>query len=391
MDWRLVPSVVRAVGVATAALVTLLAGGILAPASAQTAPPPGAPVVTSQRVTVNNQPRTRVTFVWTYDMNTFPDSVFAFQATLQGLTVGPITLTNTTRTGNTLTATFDTAPVDGQITANVQIIAFNFLGLSPPSSPTVAILGAANPNQSPGIPVLNQPTVQGNTVTLSWTAPLVGGAPEGYEIVASVQATGQGLVLPLGNQTSVVVPNVPTGNFIVQIRAKNAFGTGELSEPRLVVVGVLLGTGDLQATLSWDSAADMDLHILEPNGAHVFYGSRTGVTARLDRDDTDGLGPENIFVDSGRGASGVYRIYLVHYGRAVPTVSTIAIRINAGRPNERSAFFTRRTSAANPSGGFNVAEVDLVNGTINELTGTRAADSRFNTFGASAKAPGSQE
>ena len=40
-------------------------------------------------------------------------------------------------------------------------------------------------------------------------------------------------------------------------------------------------------------------------------------TARLDRDDTDGFGPENIFVGQGASLPGIYRVYLVHFGRSV--------------------------------------------------------------------------
>jgi hypothetical protein len=217
--------------------------------------------------------------------------------------------------------------------------------------------------------------VQGSTVTLDWIP--ADNLADAFEIEAEIQATNTKISLPVGNQTHLSVPNVPNGNFIVRIRAKNGFGVSEFSASRLVIVGVVLGAGDMQATLSWNSNADIDLHVIEPNGTHVYFASRTGVTARLDRDDTDGFGPENIFVGQGGAASGVYQIFIVHFSRTVNTTSTISIRLNAGTPNERVAFFTRSTSSGSPGTGFNVANVDIRNGTIVEVGGTRAAVEAF--------------
>jgi hypothetical protein len=52
----------------------------------------------------------------------------------------------------------------------------------------------------------------------------------------------------------------------------------------------------LSFTLSWDGAtSDVDLHVYEPSGKHIFYGSPEGDDGYLDRDDTDGFGPEHYF------------------------------------------------------------------------------------------------
>ena len=127
----------------------------------------------------------------------------------------------------------------------------------------------------------------------------------------SVASSGPARVLELqrtvGNQTTLSVPNVPFGNYIVRVRGRNALGVGQFSNAIIVVVGVVLGTGDLQVTLTWNTTVDMDLHVIEPNGAHVYYASRNGVTARLDVDDTNGFGPENIFVGAAGAQAGTYQ------------------------------------------------------------------------------------
>ena len=152
---------------------------------------------------------------------------------------------------------------------------------------------------------------------------------------------------------------------------------GKWSRPK-VEVGVLpahaqgspmLGTGDLQVTLTWDLGdSDVDLHLIEPDTTHVYFGNPAGTTAELDVDDVDGFGPENIFVAPGDAAAGTYRIY-VHYwsdhGNG-PTTATIRVRVFDGTPQEQVGVFTRPLT----TGQFvNVAEVTFPAGTIVETFG----------------------
>ena len=138
-----------------------------------------------------------------------------------------------------------------------------------------------------------------------------------------------------------------------------------------------LGTGALQVTLRWDTTVDMDLHVIEPNGTHVFYNAPNGTTARLDVDDRDGFGPENIFVSAGQAAAGVYQIYLVQYSEGdVATRATISVTLDSGTPAAQTFTFSRTTTTGNPAAGFNVANVNVLTRQVVETTGTRVADER---------------
>ena len=91
----------------------------------------------------------------------------------------------------------------------------------------------------------------------------------------------------------------------------------------------------MQVTLTGNSTADIDLHVIEPDGTHVYFASDTGVTTRLDVDDIDGFGPENIFVNTGGAAAGTYQIFIVHFSGDVPTTSTIAVTMWANTATHR--------------------------------------------------------
>ncbi|RUL82780.1 YfaP family protein [Tautonia sociabilis] len=115
------------------------------------------------------------------------------------------------------------------------------------------------------------------------------------------------------------------------------FGLARFGEGLETIRGVEVKVGDPQFTLIWDTAADIDLHVIEPGGSHIYWADRQGDEGgELDVDDTDGLGPENIYwLDpdadegtkvKGQGPPGVYRWYVLYYappggfgGRAVPT------------------------------------------------------------------------
>ncbi len=76
--------------------------------------------------------------------------------------------------------------------------------------------------------------------------------------------------------------------------------------------GQILGTGDVQVTLVWDTAPDVDLHVIDPDGEEIWFdhtGSRSG--GLLDVDDTMFDGPENVFWPVGGAPRGKYRVDVV--------------------------------------------------------------------------------
>ena len=168
-------------------------------------------------------------------------------------------------------------------------------------------------------------------------------------------------------QTLVELILTVAESFTGQVAASR--GGGPVGLYRALPLTSSLGTGALRATLTWDTTADIDLHMIEPNGAHVYFASPAGSTAALDVDDTSGFGPENIFVAAGRAAVGIYQVYINYYGGASPTTSTITITVNAGTPQVRSMTFTRTTTSSSPT--VNVATINVATGEIVGIASAR--------------------
>lgn len=99
----------------------------------------------------------------------------------------------------------------------------------------------------------------------------------------------------------------------------------------------------LRVVLSWDSdGSDLDLHVVSPDGQHVFYGARRAANGgALDVDVTTGYGPE-IFA-SPAPPKGIYHVYVNYYGsgerKDVITVAQVAIISNENTPNEKQQVY----------------------------------------------------
>ena len=97
----------------------------------------------------------------------------------------------------------------------------------------------------------------------------------------------------------------------------------------------------LRVVLSWDSpGTDLDLHVVSPDGEHVFYGNRVAKNGgALDVDVTTGFGPE-IFANP-VPPKGVYHVFVNYYGSGLDnggkdlTVAQVAIVTQEGTLSEK--------------------------------------------------------
>ena len=94
-------------------------------------------------------------------------------------------------------------------------------------------------SQAPGAP--GRPAVlgSGNFVSLSWPAPVSGGAPTSYTIHGRLSPGGPVVAsLPLGEVLSTDL-TVPSGTYVVSAQASNAFGVGPESAAQVLTVPVI--------------------------------------------------------------------------------------------------------------------------------------------------------
>jgi hypothetical protein len=122
---------------------------------------------------------------------------------------------------------------------------------------------------------------------------------------------------PLGTYT--LKPN-KTIEFTNRVPASTVDGVTQQGRPPCWGASTTsVGTGDVQITLTWQANADIDLHVVDPNGDEVYYENpRVPSGGELDRDNECSnfiMGqPENIYWPSGQAPSGTYKISVVYYG-----------------------------------------------------------------------------
>lgn len=220
-----------------------------------------------------------------------------------------------------------------------------------------------------GTPFMRGVSVDKDTVIMVWDPPP--GGVQYYEIEGTVVGTGQVVTVNVGAVTGLPLFNVLPNTYMVRVRGVNVNGAGPWSNSQTFRVGMDTPMGGLQVSLSWNTISDMDLHLIEPNGTHVYHRNMVGASARLDFDDRDGFGPENITVPEDFKQSGVYRIYIVHNAGDVETTSTVAITTSSKVTGAaKTLIINRRTRFAQPGTAVLVAAVNLQTGEIVEMQGT---------------------
>jgi hypothetical protein len=114
---------------------------------------------------------------------------------------------------------------------------------------------------------------------------------------------------------------VPESKSETQITGDIIAALGSLYTPyQLVEPGVIT------VSLTWGSAPDIDLHVYEPNGTHVYWINMQGISGSLDRDDRSHNGPEHYHVPSCDTLErGLYEIALDYFKGDYPEIATVQI------------------------------------------------------------------
>lgn len=132
--------------------------------------------------------------------------------------------------------------------------------------------------------------------------------------------------------------------------------TGDVSASQsLDVTSVVVGTGELQVSVSWDTASDVDLYLVEPDGTTIYYGddiSASGGTLDLDSNLAcfiDGINNENITYENSTPPTGEYTVmldYFLNCDVPGPTKYVVTVRSAAGTETFRGIFLPENVDQA---------------------------------------------
>jgi hypothetical protein len=179
-------------------------------------------------------------------------------------------------------------------------------------------------------------------------------------VIVSVQGASDywELTLPAGVSASDVVLGVAPQATAGTIRVRYAVGTGgtigAYASQSLRVYRV--GNGDVQISVSWTGASDVDLHVIDPNGEEVYFGNLTSASGgTLDLDSNaacsiDNVNNENIVWPVGGAPSGQYQVIVDYWSDCGVARSDYVVTVQAEgqEPQIFSGSFVGVAGGSNP-------------------------------------------
>ncbi|MEO0323946.1 MAG: FAD-dependent oxidoreductase, partial [Myxococcota bacterium] len=198
---------------------------------------------------------------------------------------------------------------------------------------------------------------------------LTGGCGAGAKCADEIGRLGAELVTEghiRGGQYSTTFRPDIAGTYELELRVDDDDGLSATCTATVLAIA----TEGLRVEIFWDSNADMDTHLLNPeatrwfNGDDCYYANcdggdvlnwgdpdRTDDDPSLDIDDTDGFGPENINIDE--PAFGTYRVGVHAFARS----GNVTVNVYCGGRAEPDETFGPRALSNNRF--WRVADVTL--------------------------------
>ncbi len=172
-----------------------------------------------------------------------------------------------------------------------------------------------------------------------------------YEICLDEEQTSVDLFVSLGAEA-------PAGSIDCMFQGRRT-GEASFGEPLVVPLEVLeVGNGELQVNLTWNTDADLDIHVFEPSGNEIFWNNTTSETGgQLDLDANVNCGNvsvENIFWDQVPPV-GTYRVALENYTECSQVDTDFIVTVTV--PGQAPMLFTG--SIAEADGLLEISTFDI--------------------------------
>jgi len=133
---------------------------------------------------------------------------------------------------------------------------------------------------------------------------------------------------------------------------------------RTTMDAIQVAGGDIQVSVTWDTEADVDLHVVDPTGQEIYFGNRSASGGELDLDanaacSTSPIFQENIGWPKGEAPTGSYTVRVEYWDACgVPQtnyVVTVSLRPGTptipGQPGPTVQTFTGSFTGEGTQGG----------------------------------------
>ncbi len=232
-----------------------------------------------------------------------------------------------------------------------------FVAGSPPSGgsgPTAAV--SSNGSVIPGGTLQAAVTAGQAFTTVIFS---VSGA-DGYYRLTLPSATAAAELLVTLAQT------LPATSFSSQIAVgASSSAVGAYATQPLQVVQV--GTGDVQVSLSWSTAADVDLHVVDPSGAEIYFAQPQAQSGGvLDLDSNAGCAAdetrnENVTWPVGGAPVGTYRVLVDYWSNCevAETPYVVTVRLKGQSPQTFSGTLTGTGDMGGAGAGIAITEFSV--------------------------------
>jgi len=118
---------------------------------------------------------------------------------------------------------------------------------------------------------------------------------------------------------------------------------------------IIVGAGDIQVTVAWDTDADVDLHVVDPGGDEIYWANRQSASGgQLDLDSNaacagDNVRNENISWPVGTAPQGVYTVRVDYWANCSASTTNYTVVIH----NEgQSAIYYGTFTGPGDAGGY---------------------------------------
>jgi hypothetical protein len=209
--------------------------------------------------------------------------------------------------------------------------------------------------------VQGQVQMGGPTVTVASSGAAVPGAAQYIQLSCSTNCTSvvvavdgvdgyyelTGLPDPTSQSIVVLLAATAAQTFDFLIGAGTGTTVGSLTTLPVTLTNV--GTGDIEVSLNWGTATDLDLHVVEPSGEEIYYGNTTSATGgMLDLDSNagcniDGVEAEHVTWPSATPPSGTYEVIVDPWSlcsETPPINYTLIVNVKGKTPQLFHGSFT---------------------------------------------------